>query len=186
MSPHQRPADRPADRPGDPHGRGHAVVIGAGLAGLTAARALVNSLDRVTVIERDRLPQGPGRRPGIPQARHTHTLTAAARQGLEHLFPGLGQGLIRAGAVPLRVPQDLLLLGPHGRLPRFDCGLPLLGAGRDLIDAVLRERLRTDPRVRFLPATRSAPCGPAATTPSPACGPAPTRGAPPTPRAPPG
>ncbi|MEU6996583.1 FAD-dependent monooxygenase [Streptomyces sp. NPDC046465] len=147
MSPHARGVGTHAGA-----GRGHAVVIGSSLAGLTAARALANSMDQVTVIERDRLPPGPGRRRGVPQARHTHSLTATAQQGLEQLFPGITEDLRRAGAVRLRLPQDLLLLGPHGWLPRFDSGLTMLSAGRDLIDAVIRDRLRADPRVRFLPA----------------------------------
>ncbi|MFF1381847.1 FAD-dependent oxidoreductase [Streptomyces sp. NPDC058308] len=133
-------------------GRGHAVVIGSSLAGLTAARALANSMDHVTVIEADRLPRGTGRRRGVPQARHTHSLTTTAQQGLEQLFPGIGQDLQRAGAIRLRLPQDMLLLGPHGWLPRFDSGLSMLSAGRDLIDAVIRDRLRAESKVRFLPA----------------------------------
>ncbi|MEU5667889.1 pyridine nucleotide-disulfide oxidoreductase [Streptomyces longwoodensis] len=131
-------------------GHGHAVVIGSSLAGLAAARALAGFMDRVTVIERDWLPRGPGRRRGVPQARHTHALPTAAHQGLEQLFPGIGEDLVRAGAVHLRVPEDLLLLGPAGWLPRFDAGLSVLSAGRDLLDAVVRDRLRADPRVRFL------------------------------------
>ncbi|MEU3794785.1 FAD-dependent monooxygenase [Streptomyces fructofermentans] len=132
-------------------GHGHAVVIGSGFAGLTAARALAHFMDRVTVIERDWVPRGPGRRPGVPQARHTHSLTAAARHGLEQLFPGITADLTGAGAVRVRMPQDMLVLGPGGWLPRFDSGLSLLSAGRDLIDSVLRERLRADPEVAFLP-----------------------------------
>nr|CAL34102.1 putative monooxygenase [Streptomyces virginiae] len=132
-------------------GRGHAVVIGSGFAGLTAARALANSVDRVTVIERDPLPPGAARRRGLAQARHTHTLTTAAQQGLEQLFPGIGGDLRRAGAVEVRLPKDALVLGPAGWLPRFTSGLTMLSAGRDLIDAVLRERLRTEPGVHFLP-----------------------------------
>ncbi|MBK3581946.1 NAD(P)-binding protein [Streptomyces sp. MBT65] len=132
-------------------GHGRAVVIGAGLAGLTAARALAGFMDHVTVIERDWVPSGPGRRPGVPQARHTHVLVPAAHQGLERLFPGIGHDLAGAGAVRVTVPEDMLVLGPGGWLPRFDAGLPLLSAGRDLIDAVVRARLRTDPKVDFLP-----------------------------------
>lgn len=132
-------------------GHGHAVVIGSGLAGLTAARALAGFMDRVTVIERDWLPRGPGRRRGVPQARHTHSLTTAATEGLQRLFPGIGQDLVRAGAVHVRVPEDMLLLGPAGWLPRFDAGLTWLSAGRDLIDATVRDRLRADPKVTFLP-----------------------------------
>ncbi|CAL9591883.1 FAD-dependent oxidoreductase [Streptomyces sp. enrichment culture] len=131
-------------------GHGHAVVIGGSFAGLTAARALANFMDRVTVIERDWVPSGPGRRRGVPQARHTHTLTTAAQHGLEQLFPGITENLTDAGAERIRMPLDMLLLGPAGWLSRFDSGLSVLSAGRDLIDAVLRDRLRTDPKVAFL------------------------------------
>ncbi|WP_458246924.1 FAD-dependent oxidoreductase [Streptomyces sp. MAI_2237] len=131
-------------------GHGHAVVIGSGLAGLTAARALANLMDRVTVIERDRLPRGPGRRRHLPQARHTHTLATAALQGLEELFPGIGRDLTDAGAVHVRMSKDMLVLGPGGWLARFDSDLSLLSAGRDLIDAVVRDRLRADAKVSFL------------------------------------
>lgn len=131
-------------------GHGHALVIGSSLAGLTAARALAGFMDRVTVIERDWLPRGPGRRRGVPQARHTHSLMTAAHQGLEQLFPGIRQDLVRAGAVHVRIPEDMLLLGPAGWLPRVPTGLSMFSAGRDLLDAVIRDRLRADPKVTFL------------------------------------
>ena len=38
---------------------GHAIVIGASVAGLVSARALADHFARVTVIERDRFPDGP-------------------------------------------------------------------------------------------------------------------------------
>ncbi|MFE4263125.1 FAD-dependent oxidoreductase [Streptomyces sp. NPDC056883] len=131
-------------------GHGHAVVIGSSLAGLTAGRALANFMDRVTVIERDWVPRGPGRRRGVPQARHTHSLTSAAQRGLEQLFPGIGRELTAAGAVRVRMAEDMLVLGPGGWLPRFASDLSILSASRDLIDAVIRDRLRADPKVTFL------------------------------------
>ncbi|WP_230195126.1 FAD-dependent oxidoreductase [Streptomyces coriariae] len=130
---------------------GHAVVIGSSLAGLTAAAALANFMDRVTVVERDWIPRGSARRPGVSQARHTHSLMPAALNGFEQLLPGIGQDLTRAGAVRVRMTQDMLLLGPAGWLPRFDSGLSMLSAGRDLIDSVIRDRLRADPKVTFVP-----------------------------------
>ncbi|MFG3104756.1 NAD(P)/FAD-dependent oxidoreductase [Streptomyces sp. NPDC048182] len=133
-----------------PGGHGHAVVIGSSLAGLTAARALAGFMDHVTVVERDWLPRGPGRRPGVPQARHPHRLVDDAHRGLERLFPGIGEDLERAGALRLRLPRDMLLLGPAGWLPRHDSGLLAYSAGRDLLDTVIRDRLRGDPRVTFL------------------------------------
>src|SRR5438128_7667769 len=76
----------------------HAVVIGGSMAGLLAARALAEHFDRVTVLERDRLPDGPDARKGTPQARHIHVLLTAGRRALERLYPGLVRDLIAAGA----------------------------------------------------------------------------------------
>jgi 2-polyprenyl-6-methoxyphenol hydroxylase-like FAD-dependent oxidoreductase len=44
------------------HARSHAVVIGAGMAGLTAAQALSRHFGKVTVLERDILPDEPAAR----------------------------------------------------------------------------------------------------------------------------
>jgi 2-polyprenyl-6-methoxyphenol hydroxylase-like FAD-dependent oxidoreductase len=51
--------------------RSHAVVIGAGMAGLTAAQAISGHFGKVTIIERDVLPAGAAprsarRRPSMP------------------------------------------------------------------------------------------------------------------------
>lgn len=53
--------------PPDDDGRDHAVVLGAGLAGLLTARVLAERFARVTVLDRDELPEdGPRFRPGAP------------------------------------------------------------------------------------------------------------------------
>ena len=54
----------------------HAVVIGASIAGLCAARVLSDVYDRVSVYERDELPDGPANRAAVPQDRHVHILMA--------------------------------------------------------------------------------------------------------------
>jgi glycine/D-amino acid oxidase-like deaminating enzyme len=48
---------------------GHAVVIDASMAGLLAARVLSDRFERVTIVERDRLPDGAEARRGVPQGR---------------------------------------------------------------------------------------------------------------------
>ena len=56
----------------------HAVVIGASVAGLLAARVLSDAYERVTILERDELPPaGEGRR-AVPQGRHAHVMLASA------------------------------------------------------------------------------------------------------------
>ena len=57
----------------------HAVVIGASMAGLLAARALSDVYDRVTVLERDVFPVADSPRKGVPQGRHAHGLLSRGR-----------------------------------------------------------------------------------------------------------
>src|SRR5919107_2801166 len=89
---------------------GHALVIGGSMAGLLAARVLTDHFDRVTVVERDRLPDGPEHRRGVPQGRQIHTLLARGLHGLELMFPGFARELEAAGAVPVLLPRDALIL----------------------------------------------------------------------------
>ena len=65
-----------------------AVVIGAGMGGLTAARALADHFERVLVLELDVLPADPIDRHGVPQGRHVHALLAGGQRALAELFPG--------------------------------------------------------------------------------------------------
>jgi 2-polyprenyl-6-methoxyphenol hydroxylase-like FAD-dependent oxidoreductase len=51
-------------------GADHAVVLGASLAGMLSATLLARHFEQVTIIERDKLPDGPEWRRGVPQARH--------------------------------------------------------------------------------------------------------------------
>lgn len=75
-----------------------AVVLGAGIAGLLAARVLSDSFAAVTVVERDGLPDDPEPRTGVPQGRHLHNFLARGTQILGELFPGILDELADAGA----------------------------------------------------------------------------------------
>ena len=57
----------------------HAIVIGASMGGLLAARALADFYAVVTVLERDTFPQSDIPRKGVPQGRHAHGLLARGR-----------------------------------------------------------------------------------------------------------
>ncbi|SDN38082.1 NAD(P)/FAD-dependent oxidoreductase [Geodermatophilus sp. DSM 45219] len=135
-----------ASRPG----AGHAVVIGAGMAGMLAARVLAGHVERVTVIERDRLPDAVQPRRGVPQGWQVHALLARGLVGLERLFPGFGQDLQDAGAVPVRFPRDVLVLTRAGWVDRRAPGWPSLSASRPLIEATVRRRLLALPGITVL------------------------------------
>ncbi|GAQ51353.1 putative epoxidase LasC [Streptomyces acidiscabies] len=128
-----------------------AVVIGGGMAGLLAARALTDSHGEVLIVDRDDLPVTPVHRVGVPQARHAHWLLARGLQVLESFLPGLSAELIAAGATPV---------DPHG-----DCGwtfdgrpakrgpseLNCLMMSRTLLETRVRARVAALPGVRMLP-----------------------------------
>ncbi len=66
-----------------------AIVIGGSIAGLLAAQVLTKYFDRVIIVERDRFPEQPEQRQGVPQAYHVHVLLIRGQQILEQLFPGI-------------------------------------------------------------------------------------------------
>src|SRR5918995_541499 len=88
---------------------GRAIVMGASIAGLWTARALIDHFDEVLVLERDQLPEGPEFRSGAPQVRQFHTLLQAGMEQMRAWFPGLEEELVAAGAVPYDVVGDIHL-----------------------------------------------------------------------------
>jgi 2-polyprenyl-6-methoxyphenol hydroxylase-like FAD-dependent oxidoreductase len=121
-----------------------AVVIGAGIAGLTAAGALADHFDNVVVLERDTLPSEPMHRAGTPQARHVHGLLLSGQRALSELFPGFEQDLARAGAVPLRVGLDVRVeRAGYDPFPQRDLGWFIYAASRPAIERAVRRRVES-------------------------------------------
>jgi hypothetical protein len=125
-----------------------AIVLGASIAGLLAARVLSGRFAEVVLLERDELPQRPAPRKGTPHAVHPHGLLARGSQVLELLFPGFSDALIRQGAVVGDVTMDLAVDANGRRFARAPSGLMGLAVSRLAIEAELRRR------VQMLPATR--------------------------------
>lgn len=94
----------------------HSVVIGASLGGSCAARVLSDVADRVTVLERDPLPEHPAQRPAVPQGRHVHLLMARGAQEFEALFPGLLDDMVAAGVPILENRPDCIHFGAAGHV----------------------------------------------------------------------
>ncbi|GEL24929.1 FAD-binding monooxygenase [Pseudonocardia sulfidoxydans NBRC 16205] len=126
----------------------HAVVLGAGMAGLLAARVLSETFDRVTVLDRDTLPDGAEPRRGVPQGPFPHALLPRGRQILDDLFPDLVDGLLRDGATEGSVERFRFLLAGT-RFARFSEGGSLL-AGRPLLEAHVRAAVGALPGVTIL------------------------------------
>jgi flavin-dependent dehydrogenase len=143
-----------ANRPGldATSGGSRAIVIGGGIAGLLAARVLADHFEQVTIVDRDRFPQGPEFRKGVPQAHHTHYLMIRGRLILEQLFPGFESEMIAAGAVPVDLGEDLFWFTRVGVAQRFRSQLSTFFCSRSLMEWGVRRRLSAAGRVSFVEA----------------------------------
>lgn len=127
-----------------------AIVIGGGIAGLTAARVLAEHVARVIVVERDQHTDAPGTRSGVPQAHHPHNLQPQGQQILERLFPGVTAELIAEHAVSLGEPDDVTFhydgnwhtAAGNGRQTTLSCS-------RSLLEQILHRRIGDYPHVEI-------------------------------------
>lgn len=118
-----------------------AVVIGAGLGGLLAARVLADSFEQVTVIERDALPTADEPRRAVPQGRHCHTLLPSGQLCLEQLLPGILAELVADGAPSYRAMRELRCVTGGHELARGDTGRQAVLASRPFLEGHVRRRL---------------------------------------------
>lgn len=132
----------------------HVLVVGAGMGGLPAAKALSAHFDRVTVLERDPLPSDAAPRQGTPQARHLHALLAGGLVALRELFPSIETELEQAGAVRLAT-QDLRLDRPgFDPYPQRELGLSWLSLSRPLLEFVTRQLVQRQTNIELLGSCR--------------------------------
>jgi 2-polyprenyl-6-methoxyphenol hydroxylase-like FAD-dependent oxidoreductase len=132
-----------------------AIVLGASMGGLLAAKVLSERYRTVTVVERDVLPTDPVSRRGVPQGRLIHALLARGAQILDELLPGVLDDLVANGAT--RWDGDYAKLwfsvGGHeflraGRTP--DESFPFYFQSRPFLDWHVLQRMRDVPNVSIL------------------------------------
>jgi 2-polyprenyl-6-methoxyphenol hydroxylase-like FAD-dependent oxidoreductase len=128
------------------------VVIGAGMGGLAAARALSPYIEQVTVLERDHLPADPAPRAGTPQDRHIHGLLPGGFEALDKLFPNFRADLERAGAVKARGGRDVWMeRAGFDPFPQRDLGYDMFGISRPMLELICRRRLAQEFNVELRP-----------------------------------
>ena len=134
----------------------HAVVLGASMSGLLAARVLSDFYRTVTVVERDVLPAEPVNRRGIPQGRHVHALLGRGGQIIDEFFPGFLRELVDEGAITLDdgdFSKIYISFGGHvlvrsGFAQRTDAPMHL--SSRPFLEYHVRRRLLAIPNVTIL------------------------------------
>jgi 2-polyprenyl-6-methoxyphenol hydroxylase-like FAD-dependent oxidoreductase len=132
------------------HGK-YAVVLGAGMSGLLAARVLADFYDTVTVVERDMLPDDPASRRGVLQDTHVHVLLARCSLIVNDLFPGILDELAADGA-NVWSDGDLAKLhlsyGGHTLVSTGKLNpLPSYYVSRPFLEAHVRQRVLAIPNI---------------------------------------
>ncbi|WP_020137230.1 NAD(P)/FAD-dependent oxidoreductase [Streptomyces sp. 351MFTsu5.1] len=127
--------------------------MGGSLAGLLAAHALAGHADRVTVVERDRFPDGPKPRPGVPQGRHPHVLLKGGQQALEALLPGFLDELREAGAPRVGMPSDMVMWQNGRWFRRYPASTHIYTGSRAQLEELVRRRVLADPVISVVDGT---------------------------------
>lgn len=118
-----------------------AVVIGASVTGLLAARALSDHFERVVVIERDYLHDRPVGRKGVPQARHGHIFLAGGAAVVAELFPEIAAESEAAGLHPVDAGSGIRWFHFGVWKARSTTGVVFYLVNRMLFEHALRRQL---------------------------------------------
>ncbi|MCV7227143.1 FAD-dependent oxidoreductase [Mycolicibacterium komossense] len=139
-----------------------AVVIGASIAGLCAARVLSDHYRQVIVFERDELPSAPAQRAAVPQGRHVHLLMARGAAEFDGLFPGLLDDMVAAGVPMLENRPDCIHFGAAGHVLGTDHTLrnefTAYVPSRPHLEWQIRRRVEAIPNVQIRHVGVAEPC----------------------------
>jgi 2-polyprenyl-6-methoxyphenol hydroxylase-like FAD-dependent oxidoreductase len=118
-----------------------AIVLGASMAGLMAARVLSDHAEEVLVIERDDSEESARPRPGVPQGTQVHALLPAGQAQLDRWFPGFTAESIAAGAIdpPPTAVESFVNGSPRPATPRDSIGQALVST-RPFLESLVRRR----------------------------------------------
>lgn len=127
------------------------MVVGAGMAGLFAARVLADKFETVTVLERDSLADEATPRRGVPQGRHPHALLEAGRATLADLFPGYSEAVVSAGGVVVDFASDVDFYVEGDFLARGPTRMETYSASRPVFEQIARQYVVDWDGVRLCP-----------------------------------
>jgi 2-polyprenyl-6-methoxyphenol hydroxylase-like FAD-dependent oxidoreductase len=128
------------------HGR-EALVIGASMGGLLAARVLSAHFEQVTVFERDEVVDRPESRKGQPQTRHLHTLLAQGLHVFDRFFPTLRDDLVAGGAILGDMGADIRWHAFGGYRRQFESGMIGIMMTRPFLEQCVRRCVMAIPNV---------------------------------------
>jgi len=125
-----------------------AIVIGGGIAGMSAAKVLADHFDKVILLERDLYPDTIGGRRGVPQGRMFHTLLERGRREIEDIFPGFHKLLDERKMPKVSFGFNCALMTPRGWTRNVPIPIQRsLFCTRGMLETTMRDLFKDDPRI---------------------------------------
>jgi 2-polyprenyl-6-methoxyphenol hydroxylase-like FAD-dependent oxidoreductase len=118
-----------------------AIVVGASIAGMLAARVVAPHAREVIVLDRDVFEATPGPRRMTPQSAHVHMLLKGGENAINRMVPGFRDAIENAGSVKVRAGLDFLGGSELGFGPRWDSEMDLHAQSRWTLEHCLREQV---------------------------------------------
>ena len=116
------------------------VIVGGGIAGLSAAKVLANQFNEVLLIE--------GQSPA--QSQHLHVLLKSGQQSLERIFPGIRDKLTQSGCPLIDWSKDTLWENTTGAFPRAHSSVQTLSMGRKFLNEILVKELGSISNIQII------------------------------------
>lgn len=130
------------------------IIVGASMAGLLAARVCADHFNQVLILEKDKLPDSPIPRKGIPQDQQLHLLLSKGNQIISNLFPGIHHDLVAEGAIAGDLGLLMQWYSDGGFRPQCSTGQETILMSRPLLEHTIRKRLLQRKNIRIKEQTR--------------------------------
>jgi 2-polyprenyl-6-methoxyphenol hydroxylase-like FAD-dependent oxidoreductase len=123
----------------------HAIVIGGSVSGCPTAKVLSEFFDRVTVVDRDDLPEHAEHHRGVPQSPHLHGLLYGGRLTIDEIFDDRFTDSMRAaGGLYFDWANNQAFRFPEGWTRRAPGDLMVIFATRWTMEHVIRDLARRE------------------------------------------
>lgn len=131
---------------------GLAVVLGAGFAGMLAARVLSEHYRQVVVLERSGSPELRFDRDlrSVPQTPHAHHMLYEGKRIIDKLFPSFQDAFVRNGGKVVDFGSDFRFFLAGTWRPSAPLGVPMYLSERVVLEKTLHECVSQIGNVKFL------------------------------------
>jgi len=127
--------------------QGKAIVIGGGIAGKLAAKALSSYFQHVIILEADRETNDKVPRKRVPQSHHPHVLLKSGEEAIEKLFPEFVTQLIENGSIVTNFTRDLKWHHFGYWKEPFSGELTMVQQSRPMLEWHLQRRINQVPNI---------------------------------------